>query len=194
MALCSTLLCAAIASLFVCPAVLRADKIQIISEPPGANVEVDGKTGITPCEMDFPASYFHDPHTLLSKRLNHPIVARFTLEGYLPKELPLTEGPLEWVSASGHKRYEYWLFRSSYFRADLEQRPKRNSNGASERAGILMGNVPCILRLRVCNGPILCWRKNLTLRQRPKAGSCSGGSSDPCFFLPLSAESEKSGC
>jgi hypothetical protein len=116
----STLLCAAMVSLLVCPAVLLADKIQIISEPPGASVEVDGKTDITPCEMDFPASYFRDPHTLLSKHLNHPIVARFTHDGYLPKELPLTEGPLEWVSASGHKRYQYWLFRSAHFHVDLD--------------------------------------------------------------------------
>jgi hypothetical protein len=131
----------------VCPSVLHADKIQIMSDPTGATVEVDGKTNVTPCEMEFPASYFRDPHTLLSKRLNHSIVARFSLAGYLPKELALTEGPLEWVSASGHKRYQYWLFRSSHFHVDLdpageilrkplpEQHPKeQNNNGTSESA------------------------------------------------------------
>ena len=83
-----------------------ADKLRITSNPPGATVEIDGRTGTTPFEMDFPGGYFHDPLSLLSRHLNRPLVARITLEGYLPKEIELTLGPREWVSSSGHKRFQ----------------------------------------------------------------------------------------
>ncbi|HKT47338.1 MAG TPA: PEGA domain-containing protein, partial [Candidatus Acidoferrales bacterium] len=87
---------AGLAWLAVCPA--QAEKLQITSSPPGATVEVDGKTGTTPFEAEFPGSYFHDPISLISRRLNHPIRARISLAGYAAKEIQLTEGPREWVS------------------------------------------------------------------------------------------------
>jgi S1-C subfamily serine protease len=107
-------------ALLVCPAQTLADKLQITSIPPGATVEIDGKTGTTPYEENFPGSYFRDPFSLLSKRLNHPLVARIHLDGYVTKEISLTEGPLEWTSASGHKRFAYFLFRSSQFHVQLD--------------------------------------------------------------------------
>jgi S1-C subfamily serine protease len=97
-----------------------ADKLRITSEPSGATVEVEGKTGTTPFEADFPGAYFRPPLTLLSKRLSHPMTARITLEGYVTKEIALTEGQKEWVSSSGHKRYPYYLFRSLSFHVQLE--------------------------------------------------------------------------
>jgi S1-C subfamily serine protease len=113
-------------SLFALPFVLLAaasalaDKLLITSNPSGATVEIDGKTGTTPFEEDFPGGYFHDPLSLLSRRLNRPLVARITLEGYAAKEILLTEGPREWVSASGHKRFQYFLFRTAHFHVDLD--------------------------------------------------------------------------
>jgi S1-C subfamily serine protease len=103
-----------------CPYVVLADKLQITTNPPGATVEIDGKTGTTPYEESFPGSYFRDPFSLLSKRLNHPLVARISMEGYVSKEITLTEGPLEWTSASGHKRFQYFLIRSSQFHVELD--------------------------------------------------------------------------
>lgn len=115
---CCLLVVAGFAWLAVCPA--QAEKLQITSSPPGATVEVDGKTGTTPFEAEFPGSYFHDPMSLISRRLNHPITARISLAGYAAKEIQLTEGPREWVSASGHKRFQYFLFRSTHFHAELD--------------------------------------------------------------------------
>jgi S1-C subfamily serine protease len=105
--------------LLLCPARSSADKIQITSNPPGAKVELDEKSGTTPFEQDFPGSYFHAPMSLLSRRLSHPLVARITLAGYATKEITLTVGPTEWVSVSGHKRYQYWLIKSKSFHVDL---------------------------------------------------------------------------
>jgi S1-C subfamily serine protease len=104
----------------LCPRAAYADKLRITSEPSGATVEVEGKTGTTPFEADFPGAYFRPPLTLLSKRLSHPMTARITLEGYVAKEIALTEGQKEWVSSSGHKRYPYYLFRSLSFHVRLE--------------------------------------------------------------------------
>jgi S1-C subfamily serine protease len=105
--------------LLLCPALTRADKIQVTSNPPGAKVELEEKSGTTPFEQDFPGSYFHAPMSLLSRRLSHPLVARITLAGYAKQEITLTEGPMEWVSLTGHKRYKYWLIKSKSFHVDL---------------------------------------------------------------------------
>jgi S1-C subfamily serine protease len=115
----SVLFLSATILLLVCPVVATADKIQITSNPPGAKVELDEKNGTTPFEQDFPGSYFHAPMSLLSRRLSHPLVARITLAGYAKQEITLTEGPMEWVSLTGHKRYKYWLIKSKSFHVDL---------------------------------------------------------------------------
>lgn len=115
----SVLSFSALAVLLVCPVQGRADKIRITSDPPGAKVEIDEKSGTTPFEEDFPGSYFHAPISLWNRRLSHPLVARISLAGYAAKEITLTEGPMEWVSLSGHKRYQYWLIKSKSFHADL---------------------------------------------------------------------------
>ena len=106
-------------ALLLAPSVL-ADKLHISSNPPGAAVEIDGKAGTTPFEEDFPGGYFHDPFSLLSHRLSRPLVARISLEGYVTKEIALTIGPREWVSSSGHKRFQYYLFRATHFHVDLD--------------------------------------------------------------------------
>ena len=104
----------------LCPGPAHADKLRITSEPPGATVEVEGKTGTTPFETDFPGGYFRPPLTLLSKRLSHPMTARITLDGYVTKEIILTETQKEWVSSNGHKRFPYYLFRSLSFHVHLD--------------------------------------------------------------------------
>lgn len=106
--------------LVLCGQPAWADKLHIVSDPPGATVEVEGKTGTTPFETDFPGGYFRPPLSLFSARLSHPMTARITLEGYTSKEITLTEGPKEWISSNGHKRYPYYLFRSLTFHVKLE--------------------------------------------------------------------------
>ncbi len=114
------ILCAAL-SLFVCPAPVLGEKLQIISKPSGATVELEGVTvGTTPFEKDFPGGYFHKPRTSMGSRLEHPLVARISLAGYTTKELTLTEGPMNWISLNGRNRGEYWLFKADHFDVELK--------------------------------------------------------------------------
>ena len=119
----SRLLLRAVALLFVCawPARSAADTLRITSTPSGAKVEIDGTTeGTTPFEKDFPGGYFRRPKTAFSARLEHPMVARVTLDGYVSKEIKMTEGPLNWISLNGRNHGEYWLLKSDHFEVALK--------------------------------------------------------------------------
>src|SRR5260370_11652881 len=98
----------AILLLFSCPSRAVADKLQIPSTPPGATVELDGVVaGTTPFEKDFPGGYFRKTRTSMGSRLEHPVVARISLAGYVSKEIKLAEGPMNWISLNGRNRGEY---------------------------------------------------------------------------------------
>jgi len=98
-----------------------ADSLKITSNPPGATVEIDGvPVGTTPFERKFPGGYFHRPYTVVNKRLEHPMVMRILLAGYAPRELTLTEGPMEWSDLHGHNRGQYYLFKEAHFHVELE--------------------------------------------------------------------------
>jgi S1-C subfamily serine protease len=110
----------AILILLACPARVFAEKLQITSNPSGATVEIDGAAvGATPFEKDYPGGYFHKTRTSLGARLEHPMVARLSLAGYVTKELTLTEGPMNWVSLNGRSHGEYWLLKSDHFYVTL---------------------------------------------------------------------------
>ena len=103
------------------PTPTRADSLKITSNPPGATVEIDGvPVGTTPFERKFPGGYFHRPYTVVNKRLEHPMVVRILLAGYSPRELTLTEGPMEWSDLHGHNRGQYYLFKEDHFHVELE--------------------------------------------------------------------------
>ena len=107
--------------LFACPSRAVADRLQITSNPSGATVELDGvAVGTTPFEKDFPGGYFHKTRTSMGCRLEHPMVARISLNGYATKELKLTEGPMNWISLNGRNRGGYWFFKSSHFHIELQ--------------------------------------------------------------------------
>jgi serine protease Do len=100
---------------------VSAEKLTIASTPPGATVEINGVVcGTTPFEKDFPGGYFHRTHTSIGARLDHPLVARLNLSGYATKEIPLTEGPAEWISLNGRKHGEYFLFKTNRFEVQLD--------------------------------------------------------------------------
>ena len=106
--------------LLATPAIALADKLTITSNPSGAIVELDGvAAGTTPFEKDYPGGYFHKTHTALGARLEHPMVARLSLPGYVTKEIKLTEGPMDWISLNGRNRGEYWLLKSDHFHIEL---------------------------------------------------------------------------
>src|SRR6266851_7948545 len=99
----------------------RADKLSITSTPAGATVELDGvEVGVTPFEKDFPGGYFRKTHTALGSRLERAMVARISLSGYATKELPLSQGPMNWVGLNGRNHGEYWLLKTNAFHVDLE--------------------------------------------------------------------------
>jgi len=62
----------------------------------------------------FPVTTF-TANTSLGSRLEHPLVARLNLASYATKEIPLTEGPAEWISLNGRKHGEYFLFKTNHF-------------------------------------------------------------------------------
>ncbi|MGB8475138.1 MAG: trypsin-like peptidase domain-containing protein [Candidatus Acidiferrum sp.] len=107
--------------LFVCSADARAETLKIASKPSGATVEIDGVlTGTTPFEKDYPGGYFHKTRTSMGSRLEHPMVARISLDGYATKEIRLTDGPMRWISVNGRNHGEYWLLKSDHFEVDLQ--------------------------------------------------------------------------
>jgi S1-C subfamily serine protease len=102
------------------PVGASADKLSIASNPPGATVEIDGvKVGKTPFEKEYPGAYFRRSMWALKSRLEHPLVARVTLDGFAPKEVTLCDGPLQWRDHNGRGRGEYWTFKVSSFEVNL---------------------------------------------------------------------------
>jgi hypothetical protein len=100
---------------------LSAEKLTFTGTPPGATVEINGfAVGTTPFEKDFPGGYFHRTHTSLGARLEHPFVARLNFARYATEEIPLTEGPAEWISLNGRKHGEHFLFKTKHFDGRLD--------------------------------------------------------------------------
>ncbi len=101
--------------LLVWPGHSAADTLRITSKPAGATVEINGVIeGATPFEKDYPGGYFHKIRTSMGARLEHGMVARVSLAGYVTKEICLTEGPMNWISLNGRNRGEYWLLKSDH--------------------------------------------------------------------------------
>ena len=106
----------ALAFLLLFPATTLADKLSITSSPSGAVVEIDGvKVGKTPFVKDYPGGYFHRTKTAIGSRLEHPLVARVTLDGFAPKVVALCDGPQQWRDLHGRTRGEYWTFKVPVF-------------------------------------------------------------------------------
>jgi S1-C subfamily serine protease len=55
----------------------------------------------------------------MGSRLEHPMVARISLAGFVTKEVRLTDGPMNWISINGRNRGEYWLLKSDHFEVEL---------------------------------------------------------------------------
>ncbi|MGB2634631.1 MAG: PEGA domain-containing protein [Candidatus Acidiferrum sp.] len=103
------------------PNLSAAQELKITSNPPGATVELDGvPAGTTPLEKNFPGGYFHRTKTAVGQRLEHPMIARVTLPGFVVHEIALTEGPMDWIDLHGRHHGQYWLFKSDHFEVNLE--------------------------------------------------------------------------
>ena len=99
-----------------------SDKSVLIETiPAGAQVEVNGSvTCITPCSIKVPEYYFGKKHTAYSSHGVEPIRVRLTKEGYVPKSVELTTGPIHWHNLRGDNIYDYYLMSSERFTFQLD--------------------------------------------------------------------------
>jgi S1-C subfamily serine protease len=98
-----------------------AGVLKITSKPSGAKVEIDGVlVGTTPYEVKLPGGYFHKPHTFLEARLEHAMILHVSLDGYTPREITMTEGPMRAVALNGTDHGDYWLLKTDHFDVELQ--------------------------------------------------------------------------
>jgi hypothetical protein len=127
---CIYALLAALACLWLAP-LSRAETLTITSDPPGATVEIEGlPAGVTPYQTNLPGGYFRKTHTAFNTRLEHPLVARVSKEGYLAQQVTLTSGPLEWIAVTGRHRGNYFLLKSDSFHVTLQRHEHADENAA----------------------------------------------------------------
>jgi S1-C subfamily serine protease len=105
---------------------LLAEELRIVSTPPGATVEIDGKVlGTTPyTSKKLPAGYFHKTSTVFGARLERPIHARLTLPGYITQDLDLTVGPMKWIALNGTYHGDYYLLKDKVITITLQAEAK----------------------------------------------------------------------
>ena len=95
--------------------------VQLETQPPGAQVEVNGSMSCTtPCAIKVPGYYFGKKRTAFSSHGVEPIRVRFTKEGYVPKTIELTTGPIHWHNLYGNNLYDYYLMSSEHFKFQLD--------------------------------------------------------------------------
>jgi serine protease Do len=95
--------------------------IQLETLPPGAQVEVNGSvTCVTPCSIKVPGYYFGKKRTAFSSHGIEPIRVRLTKEGYVPKTVDLTTGPIHWHNLYGNNVYDYYLMSADKFKFQLD--------------------------------------------------------------------------
>jgi serine protease Do len=96
-------------------------KVSFVTIPPGAEVEVNGSvTCTTPCSIDVPDYYFGSHHTAFSKHGVTPITVRLLKDGFAPKTVEVTTGPIHWKNLEGNNLYDYYLVSSTNFTIRLE--------------------------------------------------------------------------
>lgn len=117
------ILIVAVVCFLLLPIVVRAkDYLTINSTPPGATVEIDGVVvGKTPYTVEIPGGYLHGTKTVYGKILRHSVHLKLTLEGYLPKDLDLTNGPMKWMAMNGTYHGDFWVFKTDTFNFTLDK-------------------------------------------------------------------------
>jgi hypothetical protein len=110
--------------LLLIPGACHAKKtyLTITSEPSGASVEIDEiVVGKTPFTVEIPATYLKGSHSVFSKFLRHQMHLRLTIDGYLPKEVDLANGPMQLVALNGVNHGDYWILKTDTFNFVLEK-------------------------------------------------------------------------
>jgi hypothetical protein len=135
------------ADLSVCGATHARGNVYDHQQPPGATVEIDGLVvGTTPYRTDYPSGHSHKRHMVFATRLDHAMVLRLSKDGFATSQVNLTEGPCEWIAATGWHEGNYFLMKSSHIDAHLDEAPQASRGTADARA-----MARCIRRVRRCN-------------------------------------------
>ena len=112
---------ALVAALAAMTPLARAESFSVTSSPAGAAVEIDGAVvGTTPFRVDYPGGYFHKTHVVFSARLEHRMVLRVSKDGYVLREITLTDGPFDWIGITGKHHGKYYLLRADHYELKLE--------------------------------------------------------------------------
>jgi S1-C subfamily serine protease len=103
-----------------------AEELRIESTPPGAAVEIDGKVvGTTPyISKKLPGGYFHKTSTVFGARLERPLHARLSLNGYVTQDIELTVGPMRWIALNGVDHGAYYLLKDKVITVTLAPEAK----------------------------------------------------------------------
>src|SRR5437016_4259235 len=98
------------------------DTLSISSLPEGAQIEWNRKIiGTTPLAYKVGEYAFNSRKTsLFSKRLSQPVVLRVTKDGYVPKELTITN-EMHWRSLNGQNGFNYYVIPSNHLHVDLDR-------------------------------------------------------------------------
>ena len=124
---------ALVAALAAMTPLARAESFSVTSSPAGAAVEIDGAVvGTTPFRVDYPGGYFHKTHVVFSARLEHRMVLRVSKDGYVLREITLTDGPFDWIGITGKHHGKYYLLRADHYELKLEAVARESGVG---RAG-----------------------------------------------------------
>lgn len=93
---------------------------RIISKPSGATVEINGVVvGTTPYERKVPGGYFHKTATVFGARLETPMTATVSLNGYVARTFVMTNGPMRWIALNGQDHGVYYLLKLNQFDVEL---------------------------------------------------------------------------
>ncbi len=96
-------------------------QVSFDSVPSGAQVELDGRiVGTTPTTVSFPDRCFGRKKLAWSDHVSQPISVRFLKEGFAPKVLNITEGPIHWSSFNRQNQYDYYLISATTFTVRLD--------------------------------------------------------------------------
>lgn len=110
--------------LLLTPAASFAKKyyLTITSAPPGAPVEINGiSVGRTPYQLEIPGTYLKGSPRVAGKFLREQMHLRLTMEGYLPKEIDLANGPMRLTNLNGVYFGDYWVLKTDTFNFALEK-------------------------------------------------------------------------
>jgi S1-C subfamily serine protease len=105
-------------------ALVKKIPFRINSDPPGAKVEINGReVGVTPYQREI-EDWMVQGHGrwVFSKFLGESITLTISKEGYFPKTMVITQGPLRWVNSNGTAVHYFYVIVSTEFNIKLDKK------------------------------------------------------------------------